>query len=112
MGAEYEHEASGRSLQGPCRRPFAESSETIRYRVIAARNIQLRRFFDEQVYSNAQMGPRLIRKYYMLRPDCERIMEDAVTKLGFFRACLRPDSQEKPNNRLRSRSRISESFGT
>jgi predicted ATPase with chaperone activity len=63
MGAEYEHEASGRSLQGPCRRPFAESSETIRYRVIAARNIQLRRFFDEHVYSNAQMGPRLIRKF-------------------------------------------------
>jgi predicted ATPase with chaperone activity len=29
------------------------------------------------------MGPRLIRKYCVLRPDCERIMEDAVTKLGF-----------------------------
>jgi magnesium chelatase family protein len=40
----------------------AESSETIRHRVIAARNIQLRRFFDEHIYSNAQMGPRLIRK--------------------------------------------------
>jgi Magnesium chelatase, subunit ChlI C-terminal len=70
----YKDLAGGRS---------AESSETIRYRVIAARNIQLRRFFDEHVYSNAQMGPRLIRKYCVLRPDCERIMEDAVTKLGF-----------------------------
>ncbi|HSU88668.1 MAG TPA: YifB family Mg chelatase-like AAA ATPase, partial [Terriglobia bacterium] len=70
----YKDLAGGRS---------AESSETIRYRVIAARNIQLRRFFDEHVYSNAQMGPRLIRKFCVLRPDCERIMEDAVTKLGF-----------------------------
>jgi magnesium chelatase family protein len=61
----------------------AESSETIRYRVIAARNIQLRRFFDEHIYSNAQMGPRLIRKYCVLSAECEKIMENAVTKLGF-----------------------------
>ena len=61
----------------------AESSETIRQRVVAARNVQLRRFFDEHIYSNAQMGPRLIRKFCVLSPDCERIMENAVTKLGF-----------------------------
>jgi len=61
----------------------AESSEIIRHRVVAARNTQLRRFFDEHIYSNAQMGPRLIRKYCVLTPDCERIMENAVTKLGF-----------------------------
>jgi magnesium chelatase family protein len=47
----------------------AESSETIRYRVVAARNTQLRRFFDEHIYSNAQMGPRLIRKYCVLNPE-------------------------------------------
>src|SRR5881628_1708103 len=62
---------------------MAESSETIRHRVIAARNVQLRRFFDEHIYSNAQMGPRHIRKYCVLTPDCEKIMENAVTKLGF-----------------------------
>jgi len=61
----------------------AESSETIRHRVIAARNTQLRRFFDEHIYSNAQMGPRLIRKFCVLSPACEHIMENAVTKLGF-----------------------------
>ena len=61
----------------------AESSETIRHRVVAARNTQLRRFFDEHIYSNAHMGPRLIRKYCVLNPECERIMENAVTKLGF-----------------------------
>jgi len=57
----------------------AESSETIRYRVIAARNTQLRRFFDEHIYSNAQMSPRHIRKYCVLNTECERIMENAIT---------------------------------
>ncbi len=61
----------------------AESSETIRDRVIAARNVQLRRFYDDHVYTNAQMGPRHIRKYCVLTADCEKIMENAVTKLGF-----------------------------
>jgi len=61
----------------------AESSETIRHRVIAARNTQLRRFFDEHIYTNAQMGPRQLRKYCVLTPECEKIMENAVTKLGF-----------------------------
>jgi magnesium chelatase family protein len=61
----------------------AESSDTIRHRVVAARNTQLRRFFDEHVYTNAQMGPRHIRKYCVLTPECEKIMESAVTKLGF-----------------------------
>jgi magnesium chelatase family protein len=60
-----------------------ESSETIRYRVVAARNVQCRRFFDEHIYTNAQMGPRHLRKYCVLTPDCEKIMENAVTKLGF-----------------------------
>ena len=61
----------------------AESSEMIRHRVVAARNTQLRRFFDEHIYSNAQMGPRHIRKYCVLNTDCEKVMENAVTKLGF-----------------------------
>jgi magnesium chelatase family protein len=60
-----------------------ESSETIRMRVVAARNVQLRRFFDEKIYTNAQMGPRHLRKYCVLTPECEKIMENAVTKLGF-----------------------------
>jgi len=61
----------------------AESSEIIRMRVVAARNIQLRRFFDDRIYTNAQMGPRHLRKYCVLTPECEKILENAVTKLGF-----------------------------
>jgi magnesium chelatase family protein len=60
-----------------------ESSETIRMRVVAARNVQLRRFFDERIYTNAQMSPRHLRKYCVLTTECEKIMENAVTKLGF-----------------------------
>ena len=52
-------------------------------RVVAARNVQLRRFFDEKIYTNAQMGPRHLRKHCVLTPECEKIMENAVTKLGF-----------------------------
>ena len=37
-------------------KPHRRMSETIRHRVVAARNTQLRRFFDEHTYSNAQMG--------------------------------------------------------
>ena len=61
----------------------AESSEMIRARVVAARNVQLRRFYDERIYTNAQMGPGHIRKHCVLTADCEKIMENAVTKLGF-----------------------------
>jgi magnesium chelatase family protein len=61
----------------------AESSETIRHRVVVARNVQFRRFFDEHIYTNAQMGPRHLRKYCVLTLECEKIMENAVTKLGF-----------------------------
>jgi magnesium chelatase family protein len=60
-----------------------ESSEVIRIRVVAARNVQLRRFFDEHTYTNAQMSPRHLRKYCVLTPECEKIVENAVTKLGF-----------------------------
>jgi len=60
-----------------------ESSEVIRMRVVAARNVQLRRFFDEHIYTNAQMSPRHLRKYCVLTTECEKIMENAVTKLGF-----------------------------
>ena len=40
------------------------------------------------------MGPRLIPKHCVLRPDCERIMEDAVTKLGFSAGLTTGSSRE------------------
>ncbi|MGM9846820.1 MAG: YifB family Mg chelatase-like AAA ATPase [Muribaculaceae bacterium] len=58
-----------------------ESSESIRNRVIAARQIQLRRFQDEKnVYCNAMMNSRMINKY--ARPDEEGMkrLEAAMTR--------------------------------
>src|SRR5437879_1152738 len=61
----------------------AGHSATIRHRVVAARNTQLRRFFDEHIYSNAQMGPRHIRKYCVLSPESEKIMENEIGRASW-----------------------------
>ena len=58
-----------------------ESSKSIRSRVIAARQIQLRRFQNEKnVYCNAMMNSRMINKY--ARPDEEGMkrLEAAMTR--------------------------------
>jgi len=60
-----------------------ESSDTIRARVIAARERQLARFKGRRIYSNARMGPRDIKVFCRVGEECERLLETAVTKLGF-----------------------------
>jgi magnesium chelatase family protein len=59
-----------------------ENSETIRERVTKARDIQLQRFKGERIYCNAQMAPRQIRAACELSPDCERLLERAITQQG------------------------------
>jgi magnesium chelatase family protein len=59
-----------------------ESSQEIRERVIKARQRQLRRFAGEKMYCNAQMSWRQIRKYCNIPPDCERLLESAMSRLG------------------------------
>lgn len=59
-----------------------ESSASIRERVVAARARQTARFAGEKdIYCNAQMSSRLIKKY--ATPDAEgmRILQDAMTRL-------------------------------
>ncbi|MCH5237959.1 MAG: YifB family Mg chelatase-like AAA ATPase [Muribaculaceae bacterium] len=61
----------------------AESSESIRERVIKARAIQQERFKAEKgIYSNAQMNSRLLKKYAW--PDAEGLakLKDRMTKLN------------------------------
>ncbi len=60
----------------------AEGSAEIRQRVKRARELQQQRFAGEQVYSNAQMTPRLIRKYCQLAPGPQALLERAITKWG------------------------------
>ena len=59
-----------------------DSSETVRTRVVKARDRQLARYQGEKIHSNAQMSSRQIRKYCDLTPDSERLLENAVNRLG------------------------------
>ena len=61
----------------------AETSAEIRVRVVAARDIQTRRFEGAKgVHCNAQMTPRLLRKY--AQPDAEGLarLREAMTRLN------------------------------
>lgn len=61
-----------------------EASAQIRERVIRARQTQLQRFVGsrQKTYSNAQMDSGLIRKHCDLSPECERLLERAMTQQG------------------------------
>ncbi len=62
---------------------ISESSETIRQRVINARQIQTQRFKDcKNIYSNAQMSSRLIRKYCNVNEQGQSLLKNAMEKLG------------------------------
>lgn len=67
-----------RSLSTP------EGSTQIRERVIRARQIQLQRFAGSRtrIYCNAQMSSSQIRSHCELTPDCERLLERAMTQQG------------------------------
>ncbi len=60
----------------------AEGSAEIRARVTAARKIQQERYAGEQVFSNTQMTPRLIRQYCQLDAATQTMLERAITKYG------------------------------
>lgn len=62
--------------------PVGETSETIRNRVIKAREIQLERFKGDGIYSNSAMSPTQIRKFCALDSDSETLLEKAMLKQG------------------------------
>ena len=68
-----------------------DASEQIRQRVMTARRRQLERYQGEnrsaargrdKIYCNAQMSPRQIAKYCAISPECERLLESAMNRLG------------------------------
>ena len=60
-----------------------ESSAIVRERVLRARQIQLDRYRSEpKVYANAQMPPRLIRQHCAISSDGEKLLENAIQRLG------------------------------
>ncbi|MGA9773230.1 MAG: YifB family Mg chelatase-like AAA ATPase [Blastocatellia bacterium] len=60
----------------------AESSAEIRERVVRARQIQQERFSGEKIFSNAQMSPRLIRRYCPIDKESKALLENVITRLG------------------------------
>lgn len=59
-----------------------ESSETIRKRVLAARAIQAARYENDKIRCNAQLKPRLIKKYCALDVPSLRLITLAMERLG------------------------------
>jgi magnesium chelatase family protein len=60
----------------------SESSAEIRERVIKARIIQKERLHGEGIFSNAQMSPRLIRKYCAIDSASKSLLENVIVRLG------------------------------
>jgi len=61
---------------------LSESSKTIRERVIKARKIQVSRFSQDNIISNSQMTPALIKKYCTVDSDAENLLRTAITKFS------------------------------
>jgi magnesium chelatase family protein len=61
----------------------AESSAAIRARVTRARERQSGRFGGRKIFANAQMGPKEVKAFCPIPAEAERLLETAVTKLGF-----------------------------
>jgi magnesium chelatase family protein len=60
----------------------AEESTVIRERILAARRIQFQRLEPFRIYCNAQMTPRTLRRFCKPDAECEKQMENAITRLG------------------------------
>lgn len=59
-----------------------EPSETIRNRVQKTRNIQIKRYKEEGIFSNSELTPRLIEKYCALNDECTDILKKIFNRLG------------------------------
>ncbi len=64
-------------------RAEAESSAMIKARVMAARRRQRGRLEGTGLFANVQMGPKEIRTFCRIGPEAEKLLEAAVSKLGF-----------------------------
>lgn len=60
-----------------------ESSETIRQRVIAARERQKVRFAEETIQTNSELSSKQVRAYIPMTPGMEKIMALSFDRYGF-----------------------------
>ena len=70
-----------KELRGECE---IESSASVRERVLArAARFRPERYRERNMlYANAQMPPKLIRKYCAISADGEKLLESAIQRLG------------------------------
>ncbi|HHX12934.1 MAG TPA: YifB family Mg chelatase-like AAA ATPase [Clostridiales bacterium] len=59
-----------------------ESSEEIRSRISKARDIQIKRYKDQNIYFNSQLNPRGIKSYCKLDKKDQALLEEAFTKMN------------------------------
>ncbi|HWT73096.1 MAG TPA: YifB family Mg chelatase-like AAA ATPase [Mobilitalea sp.] len=59
-----------------------ESSENIRNRVSIARQIQLERYRDQNIYFNSELTPKTIKKYCKLEAKEQSLLEEAFIKMN------------------------------
>jgi len=57
---------------------LAESSNSIKQKVISARNIQNKRFSEENIFTNSEMDLRQIKKYCRIPEDAKNLLKQAV----------------------------------
>ena len=60
----------------------AEGSAEMRALVLKAREAQSRRFTKGRIFANAHMPPRLLKQHCVLSPECQRLLEVAMERLG------------------------------
>lgn len=60
----------------------SESSAEVRKRVVAAREIQLRRFAGVDIYCNAMMNSAMLRQFAPLSKECSMLLERAMMQLN------------------------------
>ena len=59
-----------------------EPSADIRQRVQTARQQQIERFVNTDLYCNAEMGSSEVRQYCTLDETCKRLMQSAMAQMG------------------------------
>ncbi len=60
----------------------SEKSSAVRGRVSEARQVQLKRYLGDGIYSNSQMKPKHLRKFCRLNAAGQSILDQAVRQLG------------------------------
>lgn len=61
--------------------PPSEGSAAIRSRVVTARERQRRRYRNDGIYTNAQLKPRMVKRYCGLDQPAQELLEQAMARL-------------------------------